>query len=98
MAVIRMTFDISSETTSGRSEQDVWADIDEVVGDIDPDYITPLKSDRCVQTKHNTRSMFKRITRQLRPCDHVWMTGLTQWPQFTRIAASDLAWLKSRLR
>lgn len=98
MAVIRLSFSISSETQSGRSEQDVWRDIDEEISHLDDDFISPLKTERCLETKHNTRSVFKRITHHLRPCDKAWASGLAQWPQFTKISHDDLAWLKKRLR
>ncbi len=98
MAVIRLSFHISNETMSGRSEQDVWQDIDDEVRDIDADFIAPLGNERCVATKHNTRSVFKRISRCLRSCDSVWASGLAQWPQFTKISPDHLAWLKTRLR
>jgi hypothetical protein len=98
MAVIRLSFSISEETQSGRTQQDVWRDIDDEIRDIDPDFISPLDTERCVKTKHNTRSIFKRMTRHLRACDSAWASGLAQWPQFTKISPKDLAWLKSRLR
>ena len=98
MAVKRITFNISTETVNGRSYQDVMDEVDAELSFLDPDFISPLPSDRCVDTKLNTKSVFKGINRHLRSCDTLWVGGLTQWPQFTKIDPSDLAWLKSRLR
>ena len=97
MAVKRITIEINSETVSGRSSQQVWDDIDEEIRDIDPDFISPLSSERCVETKLNTRGIYKSLNRHLRNGDKLWVSGLTQWPQFTTIDPKDLAWLKIRL-
>jgi|SaaInlStandDraft_4_1057021.scaffolds.fasta_scaffold130586_2 hypothetical protein len=99
MAVKRITFNISTDDTSrGQSYQDVMDEIEAELAHLDPDYISPLPSDRCVDTKLNTKSVFKAINRHLRGGDTLWVGGLTQWPQFTKIDPSDLAWLKSRLK
>jgi hypothetical protein len=98
MAVKRLTFHIIDDTVSGRSSADVWANIDEEIEYIDPDFITPLPSDRCVDTKMNTRSVFKSVSRHLRPGDNIWVGGMNQWPQYTKIDPRDLAWLKSKLK
>ncbi len=98
MAVKRLTFYISDETVSGRTPEDVWDRINEEIEDLDPDFISPLPSDRCVDTKLNTRSVFKGVNRHLRTCDKLWVGGMTQWPQFTNIDARDLAWFKDKLK
>ena len=98
MGVIRLTFDIASEEINGRSAEEVWKDIEAEVMYIDPDFIAPMSTERCIETRSKTRTIFKDFKRHLRRGDKMWATGLAQWPQFTEFDPAHLDWFKSRLQ